>query len=139
MRKAAAPDLRLLAMSGDRHGQFGRARDKHKACAMDRQRRMVGAPGAQTFASASGVGIEQGMQQRVQLAILRELHDRRSVGWRTTAVICPPGTSVNVRARVSRTTPGPSMLRRGRQELPAIAAAGRRTLTETGQRRLNDG
>jgi hypothetical protein len=31
----------------------------------------------------------EGMQQRVQIAILREINDQRSVGWPTMSLICP--------------------------------------------------
>jgi hypothetical protein len=82
---------------------------------------------------------QQSMQQRVQLAILREIHDQRSVGWPTMGVICPHSDERDyVRALDLLFSEGAVDAPAARQELRVLAAAGRLTLTQTGQQRLND-
>jgi hypothetical protein len=82
---------------------------------------------------------QQSMQQRVQLAILREINDQRCVGWPTMAVVCPRSDERDyVRALDLLVSEGAVDAPAARQGLRVLAAAGRLTLTETGRHRLED-
>ena len=71
---------------------------------------------------------QQSMQQRVQLAILREINDQRSVGWPTMAVVCPRSDErdcvrpqdllFNESRRCPGSPPGTTGPRRGRSPRP---------------------
>ena len=81
---------------------------------------------------------QQDMQDRVQLAILREINAERSVGWQTISVSCPRSDERDyVRALdllvKAGAVEGPAVC----QELRVLAAAGHLTLTPDGQRRLD--
>jgi hypothetical protein len=79
------------------------------------------------------------MQQRVQLAILREVRDQRGVCWSTMAVICPYSDERDYeRALELLYNDGAVDAPAERQELRVLAAAGYLTLTETGLQRLSD-
>jgi hypothetical protein len=79
----------------------------------------------------------QGMPHRMQLAILREINDHRSVGWPTMSVIFPRSDERDyVRALDLLVSEGAVETPLTRLGVRVLAAAGRLTLTETGQQRL---
>lgn len=78
------------------------------------------------------------MQQRVQLAILREVHDQRSVGWPTMSVLVPHADERDfVRALELLYDTGAIETPAALQELRVFGAAGQLTLTRAGQHRLD--
>jgi hypothetical protein len=82
---------------------------------------------------------QQGMQQRVQLAILREIHDQRSLGWPSMSVIFPGSDERDyVRALHLLVSDGAVEAPPTQLGVRVLAAAGRLTLTETGRRKLGD-
>jgi hypothetical protein len=81
---------------------------------------------------------QQSMQERVQLAILREINDQRSVGWPTMSVICPHSDERDyMRALDLLYETGAVETPAAGQELRILAAAGQLALTPTGQYRLD--
>jgi hypothetical protein len=81
----------------------------------------------------------QDMQQRVQIAILREISDHRSVGWPTMSVICPRSDERDyLRALDLLFSAGAVEAPQASQGLRVLAAAGQLTLTQTGQQRVDD-
>ena len=80
----------------------------------------------------------QGMQQRVQLAILREIHDQRKVGWPTMSVLVPHSDERDyVRALEILYNTGAIETPAALKELRVFGAAGQLTLTRAGQHRLD--
>jgi hypothetical protein len=81
----------------------------------------------------------QGMQQRMQIAILREINDQRSFGWPTMSLICPQSDERDyLRALDLLVGAGAVEASSVGQGLRVLAAAGRLTLTEIGQQQLDD-
>jgi hypothetical protein len=79
------------------------------------------------------------MQHRVQIAILRQINEQNSVGRPTMSVVCPGADERDYpRALDLLFSEGAIVAPPAPHGLHILAVAGRPTLTQTGQQRLDD-